>query len=76
MKDFSQYASAEEFVQDLVLDGIVPRNRKIRAAYPSVKPKFHRLYVDKLKTKILVVITEAGMAFGMTGKQKTAEDFH
>ena len=60
MKDFSQYNSAEEFIQDMVLEGLIPRNRKIHKAYPSVKPAFSAYYVDKLKKRILERITEAG----------------
>jgi hypothetical protein len=69
MKDFSQYASAEEFVQDMVTEGLVPRNRKIRAAYPSVKPPFSRYYVDKLKDKILAAISKAS-GIRLDGKTK------
>ena len=56
MKDFSRYNSLEEIFQDAVLEGLFPRNRKIRAAYPSIKPRFSRAYVDKLKLKILDAI--------------------
>ncbi|MGA7854005.1 MAG: hypothetical protein WCA15_11825 [Candidatus Acidiferrales bacterium] len=60
MKDFSQYNSVEEVIQDMVLEGLIPRNRKIHKAYPSVKPAFSAYYVDKLKKRILERIAEAG----------------
>lgn len=59
MKEFLQYSSIEEVIQDMVIDGLIPRNRKIHKAYPFVKPAFSIYYVDKLKKKILDRITEA-----------------
>lgn len=59
MKEFYRYNSVEEVIQDMVTEGLIPRNRKIHKAYPSVKPAFSIYYVDKLKKKIIERITEA-----------------
>ncbi len=69
MRDFSQYSSAEEFVQDLVTEGVVPRNKNIQKLFPAVKPRFSRYYVDKLKIKILEVV-KAGSGINEDGTTK------
>lgn len=62
MREFSQYASAEEFINDLIADGIFPRNRKVRAAFPGLvsapKPK----HAERLKTAIVAAIIEASQS--------------
>lgn len=55
MKEFSQYTSAEEFLRDLITEGIFPRNKKVQAAFPNlavVRPAT----VERLKVAIVDAI--------------------
>lgn len=36
MKDFSKYTSVMEVVQDLISEGVFPRNKKVRDLYPGL----------------------------------------
>ncbi len=53
MKDITQYSSVEEVVQDLILDELIPRSRKIKIAFPGVRPKTRDYHVRRMKVGIL-----------------------
>jgi hypothetical protein len=53
MKDFTQYSSIDEVVQDLIMDGLIPRNRKLQVAFPGVRPKTRDYHVNRIKTEIV-----------------------
>jgi hypothetical protein len=59
MKDFTEYSSIEEIVSDLIQEGLVTRNKKIKAAFASIGARCRRNYTDSLKTRILENIKNA-----------------
>jgi len=62
MKEYAQYSSVEEVVRALITEGIFPRNKKVRAAFPNLGPTPHRDHIKRLKVAILEKITEASLA--------------
>jgi hypothetical protein len=59
MKEFTQYSSVEDVIRDLITEGIFPRNRKVRAAFPRLGPTPQRDHIKRLKAAILDRMTEA-----------------
>jgi hypothetical protein len=53
MKDYAQYSTVEEVVQDLISEGVFPRNKKVRALFPGIGARKRRSHVNRYKTAIL-----------------------
>ena len=53
MKELTEYSSVEAVVQDLISEGIFPRNKKVRAAFPGIGARKKRSHVNRYKTAIL-----------------------
>jgi hypothetical protein len=63
MRDFSEYGSLQEIFEDAIAEGIFPRNRKIRKAFPGIKNNRQQSdRVERFKSEIVRVITETSLA--------------
>jgi|HubBroStandDraft_2_1064218.scaffolds.fasta_scaffold75776_3 hypothetical protein len=59
MKDFSHYFSIEEVVQDLIAEGLFPRNRKVHKLFPGLKARPNKDHLERLKVSVIERVTDA-----------------
>jgi hypothetical protein len=59
MKNVTEYNSVEAVIQDLILEGFIPRNRKIQEAFPAVRPKTRDYHVRRIKQEIVDELTRS-----------------
>ena len=59
MKNYSEYSSVEEVVVALIAEGIFPRNKKVRVAFPGIGARRQRDHVARLKDAILTRMQRA-----------------
>lgn len=64
MKDFSEYKSAEEFVQDLVAEGVFRRTKKSQDMFPGVAPAPRANWVAKLKQDVFQEVMTSNTVSG------------
>jgi hypothetical protein len=53
MKDFTEYSSIEEIVSDLIQEGVVTRNKKVKAMFAGIGARRRRCYTNSMKKAIL-----------------------